>query len=508
MALIQPIPIGMPGPPGSEWDTVVDIPSDSEGVDGDFRLIATTGDVYQKIDGSWELVANIKGEQGVPGEPGDPGVVSVGTYLIAGATLVWVSDYTYRVGAASYYIAGTLYSSIEQSKTLDAADQTYDRIDVLVLDSNGTLSFVKGTPAEIPAQPVVDYTLYVPVTFVFVEAQSSEAPVTNEDIYLEGVEWTVTPSDASIVVDSTNNPRTGTKCIEGTNVSANDYLTAVNGEAIDLADYNNLVLYIRCKASWPKQKALQFVWLNGTVQRGNTVTVGNGYAGFNSQLVGSYQQVVLPLTSFAISPGVLVDRLRVTMAGGAGDVGFYLDDIFLQAGIGGGGVVQVVTYRGEWSSAISYATNDVVFYLNSSYICLVGHVNHAPGPNSEYWGILALGPQEDSLVSSGLNVSAGSSQTFNLSWLNRGLVYYLKVEETGGSMVGTYDIEVYGKDTFLMADLMYKAEDIDPSEDFEDFLPWRYEDRDVTREFHLKIINNDGSNGGTFTITVNAEKYA
>jgi hypothetical protein len=95
-----------------------------------------------------------------------------------------------------------------------------------------------------------------------------------------------------------------------------------------------------------------------------------------------------------------------------------------------------------------------------------------------------------------------------LSWLNRGLVYYLKVEETGGSMVGTYDIEVYGKDTFLMADLMYKAEDIDPSEDFEDFLPWRYEDRDVTREFHLKIINNDGSNGGTFTITVNAEKYA
>jgi len=505
MALIQPIPFAKPG---SEWDTVAEVPSDSEGLDGDFRLLATTGDVYQKISGSWELVANIKGEQGVPGEPGDPGTVSVGTYLIAGATLVWVSGYTYRVGAAAYYIAGTLYSSIEQSKTLDAADDTYDRIDVLVLDANGTLTFVKGTPAEIPAQPTVDYTLYVPVTFVFVAALSSEAPVTNEDIYLEGIEWTVTPSDASIVVDSTNNPRTGTKCIEGTTVSANDYLTAVSGAAVDLADYNNLVLYIRCKDAWPKQKALQFAWLNGAVQRGNMVTVGSGYAGFNSSLVNSYQQVVLPLTSFAIPPGVQVDRLRITIVGGAGDVGFYLDDIFLQAGISGGGVVQVVTYRGAWSSVVSYAVNDVVFHLNSSYICLVGNVNQTPSPSSEYWGILALGPQEDSLVSSGLSVSAGSSQTFNLSWLNRGLVYYLKIEETGGSMVGTYDIEIYGKDTFLGADLMYKAEGLLPTSDFEDFLPWRYEDRDTTQELHVKIVNNDGSNGGTFTLTVEAEKYA
>lgn len=37
------------------------------GVDGDFYLDNDTGDIYQKISGSWVLQMNIKGPKGDPG---------------------------------------------------------------------------------------------------------------------------------------------------------------------------------------------------------------------------------------------------------------------------------------------------------------------------------------------------------------------------------------------------------------------------------------------------------
>jgi hypothetical protein len=123
--------------------------------------------------------------------------------------------------------------------------------------------------------------------------------------------------------------------------------------------------------------------------------------------------------------------------------------------------------------------------------------------------VTGVGTQERTLTESGISVAAADSTTQDVtSWLNRGLVHYLKVQETGGSMTGTYDIEIYGKDTYLAADLMYQAQAIDPATDFEDWLPFWYKDKDGTKELHVKIINNDASNGGTFTVTLEAEQFA
>lgn len=45
-------------------------------------------------------------------------------------------------------------------------------------------------------------------------------------------------------------------------------------------------------------------------------------------------------------------------------------------------------WRGAWSSATAYAKHDVVASGGSSYVAVVGGVNHAP-PNSTYWAVLA-----------------------------------------------------------------------------------------------------------------------
>jgi hypothetical protein len=106
-----------------------------------------------------------------------------------------------------------------------------------------------------------------------------------------------------------------------------------------------------------------------------------------------------------------------------------------------------------------------------------------------------------------LAVDAGAAQTFNLTnFLNRGLAHYLKVEETGGAITTSYNVEIYEEDTFTT--LLYRATYINPATPYEDWLPFWLKDADNTRELHLKIINNDPNHAGTFNLTLKAERFA
>jgi hypothetical protein len=120
--------------------------------------------------------------------------------------------------------------------------------------------------------------------------------------------------------------------------------------------------------------------------------------------------------------------------------------------------------------------------------------------------VTGVGTQDKTFTRDGLEVPAGSAVQLNLTGCcNRGLVHYLKVEETGGLITGTYSLEIHGKDTFDA--LLYKAEGMTPSPPFEDWLPFWVQDRDGSRELHLKIRNNDLDHQGTFKITLNLEMF-
>lgn len=54
-------PTGSTGAPGSVWRNASDVPLNSLGVDGDYYLDDTTGNVYLKTTGTYSIVANIKG---------------------------------------------------------------------------------------------------------------------------------------------------------------------------------------------------------------------------------------------------------------------------------------------------------------------------------------------------------------------------------------------------------------------------------------------------------------
>jgi hypothetical protein len=65
--------IALNGIDGATWYTGSGAPSSGTGANGDFYFRTSNSDVYQKISGSWSVIANIKGAQGDPGTNGTDG---------------------------------------------------------------------------------------------------------------------------------------------------------------------------------------------------------------------------------------------------------------------------------------------------------------------------------------------------------------------------------------------------------------------------------------------------
>ncbi len=313
---------------------------------------------------------------------------AVGTYLVSGATVAWVTGFTYRIGAAIYYIDGTAETSVEQNVVLDAAHPTNPRIDVLVLNTAGGAASITGTPNANPAEPSVDPSLFLKLGVVLVPAAAAAAPVTDTPIWKEdtGTDWAAAPSGSQIVIASTNVPRSGIKSIEGTSAAAgSNVIFTIDSGSIDLAGEDKLLFYIQNKAAWPNQKAMRVQWQVGNVPVGAAVTIGNNQFGFQRSVTGSYQQIVVPLSAFSVPAGSAVTKLKWEIVGSGSSVGFYLDDMILQAGISGGGSASQYRWRGAWDSAAAYSQNDEVTRSGATYLALQPNTNQDPATATTYW---------------------------------------------------------------------------------------------------------------------------
>ena len=119
--------------------------------------------------------------------------------------------------------------------------------------------------------------------------------------------------------------------------------------------------------------------------------------------------------------------------------------------------------------------------------------------------LTGTGTQKVNFTAGAMVVNQGTSQTFDkLAWLDRGLVWFFQISQTGMS-AGTFDVEIYADDGFTT--LLYKAINIAYDATYPDSLPWFYEDEDATTELHIKITNA-GTGNGTFTAVFKAERFA
>lgn len=261
------------------------------------------------------------------------------SFVLFGGQVTWQSGLTFVISATTYYIQGTLYTIAQQTITLDAADATNPRLDVIGVDTSPAGFKITGTPSSNPSAPTVDPTTQLDLTIISVPANATTPPITSTTLYTENAgapgEWNWTTSGSGIVTNSSTTPRTGSTCIRGTNMAAAAYAQgAAGGADIDINDYDQLVFYIRNTSSWANGRTLQVRWLESGVTKGNAITIQNNAWGFSSTDTTTYQVIALDTILFAVPVGTLVNQIRIIDVGGA--LSFGIDDMALVGGGGGG----------------------------------------------------------------------------------------------------------------------------------------------------------------------------
>jgi hypothetical protein len=307
------------------------------------------------------------GPAGVDGAPGVPGYSP--NSLVSGGGVAWTANLSFTVSRTVYLIGGAQYTANETNITLGMADPANDRIDVIAVDSTGSVVVIPGTPAGPPLKPDIDPATQLELTWVYVAAGAAvPSNVVLDDVYHENVEWTSSQVGGTITLASVNNPHTGLVDVEYTNSVTGNYLQLQAGGPFDLAARNTLVFYIRSKAAWPSTRSLQIYFTSGAARRGSIVVLNESAFGFTSSVTTAYQQIVVPVSLF-MANGLTVNRLRFQVAGSGAALGLYLDDITLQGGMPQPVAPTAMAWRGVWSASTAYSVNDVVSYAGISWIC-------------------------------------------------------------------------------------------------------------------------------------------
>jgi len=306
---------------------------------------------------------------------------------IAGCGVEYLSALIFNIGACQYTIAGVTYNSAATQKTLSAADSSNPRIDVIGVDTSGVVFVRTGTPAASPQQPTLDPATQLGLTFVYVAAGATTptGPAITS-IYEENTEWTSAVT-SNFNAASTSNPYRGSKDIEATTAVLTNYVTLTKPAAGTelLTNYNNLVFYIRSKATWPvgtgatAARSLAVFWLSGSTQIGQQVILKSGQFGFDSSVTSAYQQISIPVSLFGTAGNsVTTLKIQVTGNGGSTTIGFYIDGVSLQ---GGAGTyippATLMNFKGTWNASATYSINDVVSYNGDTFLALAVNTNTA-----------------------------------------------------------------------------------------------------------------------------------
>jgi hypothetical protein len=247
--------------------------------------------------------------------------------LDGGAT--WDSGLTYQVSDLTYVIDKVIYDADGAPVTLDAADATNPRIDVIYVDAAGVIGKITGTPAANPVKPALAAD-QVEVTFATLQALATTPDVTVTDVYMENIEWT-TSGPGEYDFAATTDPYSGTTHIQATAAAQGDQMTFTAGADLDMTNVTNLELHIKPQ-TWTSDKVLRFELEYNGIRIGDRVTMATGDFGFDKDDSSAYQTISIPKSAFNVS-SELVDALIIEPRGGGANITFRLDQIRFQEGV-------------------------------------------------------------------------------------------------------------------------------------------------------------------------------
>lgn len=221
------------------------------------------------------------------------------------------------IGGLSYspymdFDFGSINYKVTTNLTLAPADVTFSRIDLIVGNSNGTITKITGVPAANPVEPAINNDTQLKGAFILIEANAT-APsgVSLKKIYDENLGNAGGELDVSITAGAgwnladVSNPKKGTKAIKGTNLQDLDQLQFTPTIKIPGAEFTELVLYVKnLKVSALADPFYFYLF-------GDTVTRGRGTAtqflqnlskfGYDKNNITDWQFIAIPIAVLGIT---------------------------------------------------------------------------------------------------------------------------------------------------------------------------------------------------------------
>jgi len=269
------------------------------------------------------------------------------TELLTGGTTWSGTGMVFNVSALTYTVDGVVISTAPTSVTLAAGDPSLPRFDAIVADRNGVVYVIPGTPATNPTIPVIP-TDVVLIQYVLVAAGATTPTITNEYVYRDNVfpDWTaasVAGAAPSLIANFASTfpvPFEGSQCtlIQAPTYNAGKYFqfTKPSGSIVR-ANFSFLTFRVYLPAAITSRNILVRLY------NGATVFATGVYAtswGLNMGTTGSWQLVVIPLSSFGSVSIANITRVLFYVTGNAANTfsaGYdrvAFDDVKFQSGYG------------------------------------------------------------------------------------------------------------------------------------------------------------------------------
>jgi len=238
------------------------------------------------------------------------------------------------------------YEYGDTTVTLSPGDATYDRFDVIGVDTNNNIIVIEGTPAADPQIPQVDPASQLALTTVLVTTGATTPTdivqtVMKDEGLANPTEWDFVTNawtnSVAAVQDDVSDPYHLTKDILVSNTGTVSLLGAyIRLDAPDTLlvtdGYSLLKVYVKLNFAFNPNQGFRFTWMFGGSVVSNTVSVINGILGFDRTNTTTYQNLTIPFGLFVFSDTAF-DQLLIQPINSS--KGFLLDYIQLQQGLEG-----------------------------------------------------------------------------------------------------------------------------------------------------------------------------
>jgi len=310
--------------------------------------------------------------------------------LRTGGLVTWSGvGLTYNVTSASFCIGGNGYSFPGGSITLDIADPSYPRFDVIGLDNTGNLIKITGTPSTNPQVPTVNPATQLYLTAVLVNAGAttpngvSQIVLWDENLDSPS-EWTA----GTTATANFNNTLSTYHLVKSADVTNGVDGTSIrfNGTPAATNDYNAVRFYVKLKTALSiRQNFIVVLEIDNTSNDVSLpVTLSTAY-GFNKNLTGVYQNITIPLSDFGASGNISAFVLKHSIDGLSAPIEYYFDYLTLISGttIPTGGITNISKKAG---------TDSIFFFKNGIWqFAFKDSVGTGGGGGTDYvnagWGV-------------------------------------------------------------------------------------------------------------------------